>query len=38
MAQASRNLPDPALLLVTVGEEDFHPVLADLPQPWRGKL
>lgn len=38
MAQKSRDLPDPALVLVAVGEDDFHPVLADLPEPWRGRL
>ncbi len=30
--------PDPALVLVSVGENDLHPVLAALPEVWREKV
>ncbi|GAB4356164.1 MAG: hypothetical protein Kow0060_08580 [Methylohalobius crimeensis] len=38
MASESRRLPDAALVLVTVGEADLHPLLSDLPAPWRNRL
>jgi hypothetical protein len=34
-AGVAAEVPDPALALVTVGENDLAPVLADLPEPWR---
>jgi hypothetical protein len=34
-AEVARTLPDPALALVAVAEKDLHPVLRDLPAPWR---
>jgi hypothetical protein len=36
--QEYRQIPDPALVLVTVGENDLHPVLEHVPEPWRNKL
>lgn len=38
MALASCAWPKPILVLGTVGEEDLHPVLADLPAPWQRRL
>jgi hypothetical protein len=38
MEAAARELPDPELVLLTVGEKDLHPALKQVPQPWRGRL
>lgn len=35
IAATAASLPDPALVLVTVGEDDLDAVLASLPHPWR---
>ena len=37
MAEAASRYPQPALVLVTVGENDLHTVLADLPPAWRDR-
>lgn len=37
LVEASLNYPEPALVLICVGEDDFHPVLAALPPLWRDK-
>lgn len=34
----ARVLPQPHLVLVTVGENDLHPVLENLPAPWRDRV
>lgn len=34
----ARALPRPKLVLVTVGENDLHPVLENLPAVWRDRL
>ncbi len=34
----ARTIPDPALVLVAVGEKDLHPVLESLPTIWRDRL
>jgi len=38
MAAAARQLPEPERVLLTVGEKDLHPVLEQIPQPWRDRL
>lgn len=38
MAAIAAGLPEPALVLVAVGEDDLHPLLEALPAPWRGRL
>ncbi|MCX8049653.1 MAG: hypothetical protein N3A55_08345 [Methylohalobius sp.] len=38
LIQASLSYPPPALALVCVGEDDFHPVLAAMPPLWRDKI
>jgi hypothetical protein len=38
MAAARELDPDPSLVLVTVGEDDLHPVLDELPDPWRSRV
>lgn len=38
VADVARLLPDPALVLVAVGEGDLAPVLDSIPQPWRKDL
>ena len=38
MAAAAERNPDPALALVTVAEDDLHPVLETLPAQWRGDV
>jgi hypothetical protein len=37
-AQEVGNIPDPALVLVAVGEDDLHAVLRSLPAAWRDRL
>ncbi|HKJ75759.1 MAG TPA: hypothetical protein VKA64_00995, partial [Gammaproteobacteria bacterium] len=38
MGAAAAAFPEPALVLVTVGEADLHAVLADLPPAWRDRV
>lgn len=38
MAEEFKILPDPALVLVAVAENDLHPTLEQIPDPWRDKL
>ncbi len=38
MQSLSRQLPSPALVVVAVGEQALHPVLSDIPTPWRDRL
>lgn len=38
MARAAGAIPEPALALVAVAEADLHPVLAHMPDTWRGRL
>ncbi len=38
LAWACQSYPEPGLVLVTVGEEDFHPLLDKLPDPWRERV
>lgn len=38
MASVARTLPAPALVLVAVGENDLHPVLAQLPAVWHDRV
>ena len=35
LSQAAAELPDPALVLIAVGEKDLQAVLENLPEPWR---
>ena len=35
---AYQQNPDPGLVLVTVGEDDLHPVLSDVPAAWRSRI
>ncbi len=37
-AQEAKNLPEPALVLVAVGEADLHTVLRSLPTKWHDRL
>lgn len=37
-AQVAAVMPEPALVLVAVGEKDLHPVLEKLPDPWRDRV
>ena len=37
-SDVARQVPDPSLVLVTVGEADLASVLADMPDVWRGRL
>ena len=37
-AEAANGIPDPALVLVAVAENDFRPVMETIPDPWRGKI
>jgi hypothetical protein len=32
------QMPDPDLVMISVGENDLHPLLATLPDAWRGKV
>ncbi len=36
--QAAREYPEPALVLIAVGEDDLHPVLAALPLKWQDRI
>ena len=36
LSDLARQVPDPSLVLITVGESDLQPVLEALPEPWRG--
>ena len=38
MAQVAKALVPPALVLVSVGENDLHPVLEQIPGVWRDRL
>ena len=38
MENVAATTPDPALVLVTVGEDDLDQVLADVPETWRNRL
>lgn len=38
MNEVAEELPEPALVLVTVGEDDLHPVLESIPLPWRDRV
>lgn len=38
LAAAAAQLPEPQLVLVAVGEADLPPTLAEMPEPWRGRL
>ncbi len=38
LKQQSRTIPEPALVLVAVGEDDFDAVLASLPSSWRNRV
>ena len=37
-AEVAREVPEPALALVAVGEKDLDPVLEALPESWRGRV
>lgn len=38
LEQAAREYPEPALVLIAVGEDDLHPVLAALPFKWQDRI
>ena len=38
MTAMAREIPEPELVLVSVGESDLHPVLENLPSGWRWRL
>lgn len=38
LAASTDHGPDPALVLVTVGEDDLHPVLETIPVEWRSRV
>lgn len=38
LARASKDIPEPALVLVAVAENDLHPVLEKIPAPWASRL
>lgn len=38
MPRVANELPKPALVLLSVGEDDLHPALQSLPDSWRDKL
>lgn len=38
IAEVADAVPNPALVLVAVGEEDLHPVLGELPGAWRDRV
>jgi len=37
-AQEAKNIPEPALVLIAVGETDLHPVLQSIPTKWHDRL
>jgi len=38
LSEAAAAYPEPALVLVTVGEDDLHPALEAMPGPWRDRV
>lgn len=38
LARAAKDIPEPALVLVAVAENDLHPVLEKIPAPWASRL
>lgn len=38
MRDQKRAFPDPGFVLITVGEDDLHPVLDAIPDAWRDRL
>jgi hypothetical protein len=36
--QEAAQIPNPELVLITVGEESLHPILQRVPQQWRSRL
>jgi hypothetical protein len=38
MTEAADHLPKPQLVLAAVAEKDFHPVMDNMPDPWRNHL
>ena len=38
MIEEAKAIPDPALVLVAVAEDDLHSTLDQIPDPWRDKL
>ncbi len=38
MAELAAEIPEPAVVMITVGEDDLAGVLAELPQPWRSRV
>ena len=38
MEAVAQDLPGPELVLVGVGETDLHPVISNVPEPWRDRL
>lgn len=38
MAALASAIPDPALVLVAVAENDLHPMLEELPSPWSRRI
>jgi hypothetical protein len=37
-SEEGQEIPDPALVLIAVGEADLHPVLSSIPDGWRDRL
>lgn len=38
MAELATNIPEPALVLVAVGENDLHPTLEKIPAQWQDRI
>ena len=38
MTEEAKTIPDPALVLLAVAENDLHATLDQIPEPWRDKL
>ena len=38
MTEEAEHITDPAAVIVAVGENDLHPVLSSLPEPWQKNL
>jgi len=38
IAKAATNIPEPALVLIAVAEQDLHGVLEKIPAPWAGRI